>query len=327
MTQTEESTRRARWRVTLDAHGAEQGAHLRLGEDHGALFTEDGETLLVTFEMAETIRDNGQGALPYGLQIAGREGCSQLCLYSETDGFFRVPEVFDYFDGLVDEGFFDEFDRVVFYGCGPCGYAAAAFSVCAPFSTAVLLAPLATLHPPLTRWDNRYPAMRRTDFTRRYGYAPAMLEAAEAAFIVYNPANTKDAVHASLFRSPNVTPLPTRWLGNRLDADLEDMGVLEPMLRAATRGKLTPEGFARLYRSRHRFGPWLRRFVGELAATERPWLTGLAARAALARFDWPRFREAFAASSEALAKSGRSLPPPGPDPDPGSPQKQKEAAE
>ncbi|SIN94842.1 hypothetical protein SAMN05444002_1683 [Vannielia litorea] len=321
MTQTtDDATRRARWRVTLDAHGAEQGAHVRLGDDHGALFTEDGETLLVTFEMAETIRDTGQGALPYGLQIAGREGCSQLCLYSETNGFFRAAEVYGYFDGLVDEGFFDQFERVVFYGCGPCGYAAAAYSVCAPFSTAVLLAPLATLDPARAAWDDRYPEMRRTDFSARYGYAPDMLEAAEAAFILHNPAATKDAMHASLFRGETIHHLPTRWIGHRIDQELEDMGVLEPMLRAALRGKLTPEGFARLYRERHRHGPWLRRLLGSLDAAERPWLTALAARAALARFDWPRFRKTYQAATAALAEEGRTLPAPGT-------PKQKEAAE
>lgn len=318
MTQDDETTRRARWRVTLDAHGAEHGAHLRLGEDHGALFTEDGETLLVTFELAETIRQEGQGGLPFGLQIAGREGCSQLCLYSEADGFFRAPEVFDYFDGLVDEGFFDEFDRVVFYGCGPCGYAAAAYSVCAPFATAVLLRPLATLDPDLTEWDNRYPQMRRSDFTSRYGHAPSMLEAAEAAFVVYNPDFTRDAMHAALFAAPNTVRLRARWLGTALDTELEDMGVLEPMLRAALRGKLSAEGFARLWRARHRHGPWLRRLVTGLDSGERPWLTGLAARAALVHFDWPRLRKAHEAAEAALEAEGRRLP---------APLKRKEAAE
>lgn len=318
MTQTDDATRRARWRVSLDAHGAEHGAHVRLGEDHGALFTEDGETLLVTFEMAERIRDEGQGGLPYGLQVAGREGCSQLCLYSETNGFFRAPEVYTYFDGLVDQGFFDEFDRVVFYGCGPCGYAAAAFSVCAPFSTAVLLRPLATLDPDRTAWETRYPEMRRTDFTSRYGYAPAMLEAAESAFLLYNPEQTRDAMHASLFTGPNCHRIRTRWIGKEVDSDLEAMGVLEPMLRDALRGRLTVESFARHWRARHRHGPWLRRLVTGLDAGERPWLTGLAARAAMALYDWPRIRKAYEAAEAALKDEGRSLPPP---------RKRKEAAE
>ena len=309
MTQTEETDRRARWRETLDAHGAEHGAHLRLGPDHGALFTEDGEDLLVTFERAPAIRNESQAALPFGLQIAGREGCSQLCLYAEDEGFFRSPEVWAYFDGLVDEGFFDEFDRVVFSGAGPCGYAAAAFSVCAPGATAVLIRPLATLDTARAGWDDRYPRMRRADFTSRYGYAPAMIEAAEEAYVIYNPFTLRDAMHASLFASPNVHHLRTRWLGRAPESELEEMGVLEPMLRAAMRGKLTPEGFARLYRARHRHGPWLRRLVVHLERAERPWLTGIAARAARTRFDWPRFRKALDGAEAALAADGRRLPP------------------
>lgn len=312
MTQTEEKDRRARWRLSLDAHGAEHGTHLRLGDDHGALFTEDGETLLVTFERAEAIRDNAQGALPFGLQIAGRDGASQLCLYSESDGFFRDQEVFAYFDNLVDEGFFDQFDRVVFYGCGPCGYAAAAFSVCAPGATAVLLRPLATLDTARAGWDNRYGASRRADFVSRYGYAPAMLEAADAAFLLYNPANLRDAMHAALFVAPNTHAIRTRWLSPALDRDLEDMGVLAPALRAALRGRLTAAHLHQLLRARHGYGPWLRRLVVDLERSGRPWLTGLAARAAHARFDWPRIAEALATAEAALDKEGRALPPPGP---------------
>ena len=57
---------------------------------------------------------------------------SHMALISDSDTWFRDPAVYGWFDRLVDEGFFDEFDRVLFYGAGPCGYAAAAFSVSAP---------------------------------------------------------------------------------------------------------------------------------------------------------------------------------------------------
>ena len=78
-------------------------------------------------------------------------------------------------------GFFDDFDHVVFYGAGPCKYAAAAFSVAAPAATVDAIQPQTTLDPRITDWDDRYMKMRRTDFTSRYGYAPDMLDAAEQA--------------------------------------------------------------------------------------------------------------------------------------------------
>ena len=40
--------------------------------------------------------------------------------------------VYGFFDQILDDGFFDEFDTIIFYGAGPCGYAATAYSVAAP---------------------------------------------------------------------------------------------------------------------------------------------------------------------------------------------------
>ena len=82
---------------------------------------------------------------------------------------------------MVDYGFFDELDQVVFYGSGPCGYAAAAFSVAAPGATVVAVQPQAKLDPRVTVWDSRHRKMRRADFTSRYGYAPDVLVIAEQA--------------------------------------------------------------------------------------------------------------------------------------------------
>jgi hypothetical protein len=43
----------------------------------------------------------------------------------------------------VDDGFFDEFEQVIFYGSGSSGYAAAAFSVAAPGATVIAVQPQA----------------------------------------------------------------------------------------------------------------------------------------------------------------------------------------
>ena len=309
-TDPDHKKRAAAWRLTLDTHGAEHGAHLRLGEDHGALLTEDGETLLVTFESAATIRDQAQGALPFGLEVAGREGFSQLCLYSETDGTFRAPEVYAYFDRLVDEGFFDEFDEVVFFGVGLSGYAAATYSVAAPGARVIAIAPVATLAPDRAGWDKRFPELRRHDFTSRYGYAPAMCEAAEQVFILFDPQVREDAMHASHFHDSNITSLRCPGFGAHLAHELHEMGVLASMIRHAAHGRLTSARFFELLRKRREHGPYLRRLVVRLDRAAEPWRMGLVARHALTHFDWPRLRKALADAEAALSAEGRSLPAP-----------------
>ncbi|SDJ49640.1 hypothetical protein [Aliiruegeria lutimaris] len=270
------------WRERLDAHGELHGYHRVLDSQHGALFTEDDDILLVSFEPAEQMRAGPTG-LPAALGVAGRAGWSQLCLYCEGDSFFRSEAVFGFFDELVDNGFFDRFDHVVFTGAGPCGYAAASYSVTAPGASVVLIRPLATLDPARAGWDHRYPALRRTDFTNRYGYAPQMLEAASAAFILFDPEVPADAIHASLFNLPPENLFQCRHFGPALERDLAQMGILDPLLLAAGREKLDSAAFHRLFRKRQEYRPYLHRVLNRLRSEKRAglcrhWANGIRAQ-------------------------------------------------
>ncbi len=302
-------TTTAAWLSRLDAHAMEHGFHARLASRHGALYTEeDAEVLLVTFENAETIRADAEQPLPAGLRLAGREGWSQLCLYSEGTTWFRDAEVYAFFDDLVDDGFFDLFDRVVFYGAGAEGYAACAFSVAAPGAAVLAIRPQATLDPDRAIWDHRTMGARKLDFTGRYGYAPEMVEAAEHVALVYDPTVAEDAMHAALF-GPLALHCRTPHLGWQTEDALEDMGAIWPLVRAAARGRLDRMAFARIWRKRHRHRPYLRSVLGVLAAQERTLLRGLWARRVLQDMDRPAFHKALVEAEAALAEEGRALPP------------------
>jgi hypothetical protein len=301
------------WLDRLDAHAMEHGFHARLADRHGALYTEEDEdVLLVTFEEADQIRarsGDGTPPLPYGLRLAGREGWSQLCLYSEGRTWFRDPEVYAFFDDLVDDGFFDLFDKVVFYGAEACGYAACAYSVAAPGATVLAIRPHATLAPARAGWDRRYPDARRLDFAGRYGDAPTLLEAAEAAVLVHDPFVIEDAMHATLY-GPDAMHFHTPHLGAETERHLDEMRMLEPLIRAAARGRLDAASFARLWRKRRTYPPYLRAVATLLERADRPWLEGLWCRAALHQVDRPRLRRGLEDAEAALARRGRSLPPP-----------------
>ena len=295
------------WRNMLDKHGAEHGFHISLGDCHGVLYTADERTLIVSFENAEHMRGSETG-LPLGLQVAGREGWSNLALYSEGETWFRDPTVYNLFDTLTDEQFFEDFDRVLFCGAGPGGYAAAVFSVACPGAHLLLMRPQATLDPRVTEWDQRFPDMRRKDWTSRYGFGPEQAEAAEHATIVYDPHVREDAMHAAMFTREGFTKLRTPFLGGRLERDLDAMGILLPMIRLAGKGQLSPERFAKLYRRRRGHLPWLRRVLFHLENLERPILTGLFARTVLREHRAPRFRRALHVVEAQLREEGKALP-------------------
>jgi hypothetical protein len=254
------------WISAIEDIVEELGYAEPLGPRHLATFVEGGATLLVTFETIQGIQALSDLAQPLGWDMVRSDDWSHLCIASDGDTWFRDPSVYDYFDRLIDDGFFDEFDRVLFYGAGPCGYAAAAYSVAAPGATVVAIQPQATLDPRITEWDPRFTDMRAQDFTSRYGYAPDMLDAADRAFVLYDPREELDAMHAALFTRPNVTKFRMRFMGDALQTDLLDMEQWGPLLRAAAEDRLDDLAFARLYRARRDYRAYLRNL---LQVTER----------------------------------------------------------
>ncbi|MFD1343486.1 phosphoadenosine phosphosulfate reductase [Litorisediminicola beolgyonensis] len=248
------------WRQAMRRVGAREGFFEPLGTGHAALYIERGDTLLVSFDrFGATARD----ALPPRAALAQEQNWSHLALTCRDETWFRDPRVFDMFDHMTDDGFFDEFARVLFYGAGPAGYAAAAFSVAAPGAQVVLLQPQATLDPDIAIWDERFTEMRALSFSDRYGYAPDMIEAAMQATLLYDPRETEDAMHAALFRRKNVTRVPLRSFGPALEGTLVGMEMLDALLVAAAGGEVTPALIGRLSRSRHDHAPYLRRLTLE----------------------------------------------------------------
>ncbi len=277
------------WRARLAEIANDHGDFEELGDRHFAAFIEDQDTLLVSFETQQGIRALDTDAQPLGWEMVKAMGWSHLAVISDGDTWFRAPEVYDYFDRLADDGFFDEFARVVFYGAGPCGYAAAAFSVAAPGATVIAVQPQATLDPEIAGWDQRFLEQRRRDFSHRYGYAPDMLDAAERAFILYDPMVTMDAMHAALFTRPAVTKLPMRNFGASLQTDLMDMHIIYRLIAQAGAGRLTRLSFAKLLRARREHAPYLRTLMSTLDREGRDALTEMLCRNVTSRMKAPKF--------------------------------------
>lgn len=294
----------AAWRTRLEEIGDDLGYCEGLGDDHLAFFVDDAPTLLVTFERGEVIRNATRERMPLGFRVARRHGWSHLCIISENDTWYRDKAVYGYFDRLVDDAFFEDFDRVVFYGADMGGYAAAAFSVTAPGAQVVAVQPQATLDPALAEWDPRFAHRRRLNFTDRYGYAPDMTEGAGEVMIVYDPRRNLDAMHAALFTGPHITKLRCRNLGSNVESDLARMGILDEMLAMAGNGTLTPAAFHHLYRARHRHKPYLLKVLSRLDPVKRPWLTAMWCRNALESHDHTRLRSTLETAEAVLAARG-----------------------
>ncbi|KRS14541.1 phosphoadenosine phosphosulfate reductase [Roseovarius atlanticus] len=297
------------WLDRLDDAADADGYVERLGDDHAAIFLEHKSILLVTFEAFPSLRVMSPEAQPLGWQLGRALGWSHLCLASRTDSWFREGRVFGYFDRLIDDGFFEEFEQVVFYGAGPAGYAAAAFSVAAPGARVLAVQPQATLDPRMAEWDDRFRRHRRLDFISRYGYAPDMLDAADRAIILYDPEIEEDAMHAALFARANVIRYRMRFMGPRMDRGLMRMNILLRIIAQLSAGKLDTENLARLYRARRSDVPYLRALVTRLEDDGRLYLTARLAHRVLRDTPGPRFRRALRAAYDKAEELGVPMPP------------------
>ena len=284
----------ADWCERVNDLAGEDGYCEPLGTRHAAVLVERKPILLVTFEDHQKLTELSPQAQPFGWSMAKTLGWSHLCVISDGDTWFRDRRVYGYFDRLIDDGFFDDFDQVIFYGAGPCGYAAAAFSVASPGAKVLIISPQATLDPRVAEWDDRYIHMRRTSFDDRYGYAPDMLDAAESAVLLYDPEIELDAMHAALFTRPNVMRFRTRYLGYRIESSLMRIGMAPRVLAQMSTGKLSRLSLARLFRARRDDSPYLFSLLQRLMTDQRDILTVMHCRRALDRkVGGPRFRKAL----------------------------------
>ncbi len=284
----------ADWLAVLDEIGEEAGYFQPLGDKHSAFFSDMSPVLLVTFETLSGIRGAGGGQMPLGYQIAAPRGWSSLTIVAHEDTWYRDPTVYGFFDRLIDDAFFEDFDRVVFYGAGMGGYGAAAFSVAAPGCTVLALAPQATLDTEHAEWDRRFMKARRLDFASRFGYAPDMTEGSAHVFVVYDPVQQVDAVHAALFRGAHVARLRARNIGRDPQAELARMNVLRALVDAACAGTLNPARFYRLWRARRDNAFYLGRLIARIQTQNRPARLLRALRAANEQVDHPQLKQALA---------------------------------
>ena len=286
------------WEKRVTEITESHGHVTRLGADQSAYFLQAGPKLLVTFESERSIQRSKLGSEPRGFIYAREEGWSCLSIISKKDSWFRDQAVYQYFDNLTDNGFFDEFDQTLFYGAGSFGYAAAAYSVAAPGARVLAISPQATLDPRLTGFDHRFASHRRLDFTSRYGNAAHMIDAADRAYVIYDPLSRLDACHAALMAKDNVTLLRCPGLGSGLDVSFDTMGIHDDTMLEAMDGTLSKRQFALMMRARRTYDRFVRNTITRARHRKHPQLAANLCAYAMRRFEDAFFEKELHALAE-----------------------------
>ncbi|AML50535.1 alpha/beta hydrolase [Falsihalocynthiibacter arcticus] len=288
------------WRAHMKAMGDAEGFYEDIGDEHTALFVRRGATLIVTFENLDHVYENSESRMPWGFNFVEDRGWSFLGMMAHTWSWYRDESIYDFFDRLRDEGFFESFDKVVFYGASMGAYAACAFSSAAPKSTVIAISPQATLDRQIASWETRYKKAWRRDYTTRYGYAPEMTSAAENVYLFYDPTEALDAMHASLFQGPNVQKFKCRYLGHRIASFWISLGLLKPIIQDCVDGTLTEPKFYERMRARRESMRYKRELLGRVQSRGRHDLVVRLCEYVLAQNRGPKFRQALKAAKAKL---------------------------
>lgn len=290
------------WRAHLEEIGAREGFFRQIGDRHSALYVQRGDTLIVTFENLDHVYERGIDRMPWGYGFVAANGWSMLGMMAHGFTWYRDEDVYAFFDDLRDSGFFERFERVIFYGASMGGYAAAAFSAAAPGATVITISPQATLSREIAPWETRYRKAWRRDFSTRYGYAPDMVAEARQMVLFYDPVEPLDAMHAALFSGPNVMKLRCRYFGHRIASMWVRMGVLKPIIHDCVDGTMTPARFYAYLRGRRDDMKYQRAMLGRLQQAGNPARIATLCEAILARRGAPRFRQALKVARAEMAR-------------------------
>jgi len=288
------------WQGNLKTIGAERGFFEELGEEHSALYIKQGKTLIVTFENLDHVYEDSAERMPWGHNFVTSRGWSMLGLMAHGWSWYRDEAVFDFFDRLRDEGFFEQFEKVVFYGASMGAYAASVFSAAAPGATVICISPQATLDREIASWETRYRKAWHRDFGGRYAYGPDMIAEAGEVNIFYDPRMGLDAMHAALFRGDNVRKYRCRYMGHRIASLWIMLGLLKPVIESCVAGDMTASKFYSMMRARREVGRYQKEMLNTVLADGRPWLIANYCSAVLSRRGGPNFRKALNAARAKL---------------------------
>lgn len=280
------------WFVELYPGGDGAGFLQKL-ERHSVLFHQrSAAKLVVSFDNIANANDLSFAREPWGWKFFRDEGWSHMGVFARTKAWYRDPEIISYFQNCAAEGFFEQFDHVVFAGASMGGFGALTFSELVPGAHVIAFNPQTTLDERLVPWETRYRFGQVQDWDLPLGDAARTVKKAGKAYVFYDPFFDLDRQQVTRLQGDNVLLLKT-WFSNHFAAPmLRKLDILKPVMLKAMDGTLTADEFYRMMRARRRL-PMVMRAIEAQAGERHPQLVGRARQ----RFRALR-RAAMAESSE-----------------------------
>jgi hypothetical protein len=278
-----------RWSAVASGLVGDDGFFRTSGE-HSMLFIPRGATLVVTFDNLDIAMEKREDRMPWGFRFIEEEGHSMLGVMANGWTWYREPWVDAQFLELAGSGFFERFEKVVFYGASMGGYAAAAFSAAVPGATVIAFSPQSILDKSVVPWETRYKAAWHRDYSGPFGDAAEACKAADEVHIVFDPYQPLDASHVARFGGENLRLLRCPLIGHKVATSLQQMGLLKDMVRQMIAGDFDEAHFRAALRVRRSNLRFLRDLSDRCVERQHPKLARVVCNHALGVGGGPHFR-------------------------------------
>ncbi len=254
---TGDSPETPRWLEDLRP-GAEGQGFFEKNLRHSLMFIKrPSDRLLVTFDNLSNVNDDSVLREPWAYKFASDGGYCHLGVMAHVSDWYRDGDLIRRFQGLVAQGFFEGYERVVFAGVSMGGYAALAFSSLVPGAHVVAVNPQTTLDPDLVPWETRYENGQRQDWTLPLADGAAATAGAGRVNVFYDPYFDLDQKHVDRLHGDNVRIFKCWFSNHKTAVFLRKISALKPVMTHCIMDELTEPEFYKLYRER-RYLPWYR---------------------------------------------------------------------
>ncbi|UWQ97080.1 hypothetical protein K3728_07630 [Rhodobacteraceae bacterium M385] len=252
--------------------GEAHGFFTRISTRHMALFVDEGETLVLSFDRADRTWHQGDAGLPLGFDCLRALEFSLLSILSVGRTWFRDTSVEEMLQNLAQESFFSSYKEVLILASGPdCGHAAARAARFVPGAKVLLSRPAAAISAQDAPFETRFTADRRIDPDTPPPLGPEALRHAESTTILFDPTNVPEAAQAALFTAPNTARIALPHTGAALDRTFAKGEVIVPLSQHLHMGTLTPQKAREILRPSLRRDPgYLARLSANAASSGRP---------------------------------------------------------
>lgn len=280
-----------RWFEELRPGGQGEG-FLQRGLRHSLLFVRRPvKRLLVTFDNLSNVGDTSPEREPWAFKFAQDRSISHLGVLAHGASWFRDPDLIAQFEKLKNEGFFDDYERVIFAGVSMGGFASIAFGSLVPGAHVVSINPQSTLDEGLVPWETRYEGGRRQDWTLPLSDAAELTGNLGKVQIFYDPYHELDRKHVARFSGDNIHVFHCRYSNHKTAVFMRKIGILKPVMEKAVFEDLNALEFYRLYRARRELRWWKNAIAGyftERGRVEIAEAFGMAFRKRLRRIERQR---------------------------------------